>query len=138
MLVVVSVADPSIPGDPHSREPLLYEATMPGLDEELFFRGLVLALLKEVFPKKWIVLGAPMGWPVAVITLLFTWLHVLHVGPDLRPHAETAILPMVSLLGFGFLVAWIRERTGSVWWAVFAHNVANVALVLLARFGLVH
>jgi membrane protease YdiL (CAAX protease family) len=133
LTIVVSAFDPSIPGDPHSSELLAYEATMPGLDEELFFRGLLLALLCDVFPRTRSVLGAALGWPTVVTSMLFVWGHVFHVDVNLRPRVETELLPVASLLGFGVLMAWIRARTGSVWWAVAAHNIANVALVLCAR-----
>ena len=45
-----------------SLENLLFQATMPGLDEELFFHGLLLLLFHQAFGKGLKVLGAQTGW----------------------------------------------------------------------------
>lgn len=129
--LVLCFLDPSVPWEAHSNELLLYEATMPGLDEELFFRGLLLALLREVFPAASGARG--LGWPLVVTSVAFAWLHVFHVDTNLQPHVELAPLTLASLLLFGALMVWLRERTGTLWWPVLVHNLGNVAVVLYAR-----
>ena len=102
-------------------ERLIYQATMPGLDEELFFRGLMFAVFLRAFP------AAPAAgygyWPAATaVTFLFAGGHALLFNKGLL-HFDPMFLAYSALLGFGFL--WIRHRTGSVLIPVVAHNIIN-------------
>jgi hypothetical protein len=130
--VLASFADPSIPGDPHAPECVAFEATMPGLDEELFFRGLLLAALGSAFPARWTLWGARVGWGHAVSVAVFVLGHLVSVDGALHPHVATDVLPAASLLGFALACTFVRARSGSVWWAVATHNAANSFLVAVA------
>ena len=130
--LLVSLADPSIPGDPHAPECIAFEATMPGLEEELFFRGLLLATMGDAFPPRWRVLGAPVGWGHLLVVVVFVCGHLFSIDASLRPHVATQLLPAASLLGFAVACTWVRARSGSTWWAVATHNAANLWLVALA------
>jgi len=58
-------------------EKWLFEATMPGLDEELFWRGLLLALLTRSFGAGKELARATFGPAEIAITLLFAAAHGL-------------------------------------------------------------
>ncbi|AWM33555.1 hypothetical protein DDQ68_12630 [Hymenobacter nivis] len=57
---------------------------MPGLTEELAFRGVLLALLDRTFTERVRVLGADVGRGTVSSSLVFGLCHGLRVGPDLH------------------------------------------------------
>ncbi len=99
-------------------EAWLYQATLPGVVEEIAFRGVLLALLDEAFPPRWRVGGVLMGWGAVIQSVLFT------VG-----HLDAGLLPALYAFLFGLAAAWLRGASGSVWPGVFAHNAVNTAAV---------
>lgn len=103
-------------------ERLLYQATMPGLDEELFFRGLLFAVFLRAFPAT--SPGAGKGyWPAAaVVTFLFAAGHALIFNKGSLAF-DPLFLAYAAVLGFGLL--WIRQRTGSLLLPVLVHNIIN-------------
>ncbi len=107
-----------------SLEWLAFQATMPGLDEELFLRGLLLLLFHQAFGRGLTVAGAETGWGLWLTTLLFGLLHGVTVQGD-----EISInVAAIVLTGFvGFVAGWMRERTGSLVAPVVFHNAFNVA-----------
>lgn len=114
-------------GKPDDLETIAFQWTMPGLDEELFYRGTLLLALNEAFRPKANVLGAPMGYGGLLTLLLFGLTHALGyeagaVDFDLVTFAMTGVPAMLLL--------WIRERTGSLLLPVIGHNIANGASTL--------
>lgn len=113
-------------------EALLYELTMPGLAEELFSRGVLLGLLSRVFPRTLPLFGARTSWGGVVSVVLFVLGHVFNfAGPlALRPSIHFSPEMVVGITAFGTLFLWVRERSGSVWAAIAAHNVGNFCLFM--------
>ena len=101
----------------------LFQLTMPGIAEELAFRGVFLGLLNNVFTKSRRILGAKMGWGVVVTSLLFGLWH--GIGFDNASNFYFNIEPILMTLMAGFLLAWLRERTGSLFIPVLFHNLIN-------------
>ena len=95
-----------------------------GLDEELFFRGLLLFLVSAaVVPLRRKPDPARFGWAAIIVTLLFTVGHSFFVsGGDIR--FDPIIFAYVAILGA--LLMYIRVRTGSILIPVIAHNLTNV------------
>lgn len=114
-------------GEP-TTERLLYQATLPGLDEELFFRGLLFALFLRAFPAP--SAGAKSGyWPAAAaVTFLFAAGHAFMFNKGALMF-DPLFLAFASLLGFGLL--WIRHRTGSLLLPVLAHNIINFGNIFI-------
>lgn len=106
-----------------SVEYLLFELSMPGLDEEIFYRGIGLALLNRAFGKNQDLFGAKIGWGLIIISLLFGLVH----GVGLTDQMELKIdLFSVLLTAFaGFLLGWLRDRSGSLVLPIAAHNLGN-------------
>ena len=105
-------------------EHLLWQATMPGIDEELFFRGLLLLLLHQAFGKGLTVWGAETGWGLWLVTALFGLLH----GVTLDNGDFQVNFWVIMSTGFiGFILTWMRDRTGSLVVPLLFHNAVNVA-----------
>jgi membrane protease YdiL (CAAX protease family) len=101
----------------------LFQLTMPGIAEELAFRGLFLGLLNNVFKKSHRILGAEISWGVVVTSLLFGLWH--GIGFDNASNFYFNIEPILMTLMAGFVLAWLRERTGSLLIPVLFHNLIN-------------
>lgn len=83
------------------------------ISEELFFRGLMFAALRRSLPL----------WPAALISSL-VWAS-LHLG--------SGNLGVVVQLGvFGVVLAWLYQRSGTLWAPILAHAINNaLAFTLL-------
>ncbi len=92
---------------------LVLVGVVPGVCEELFFRGYAQPRLVARFG----------GWRGIVLPSLFFVL--MHLDPQHMLH----ILPLGLWLGF---VAW---RTGSTWTSVLCHAVNNIVLTSLAKLS---
>lgn len=133
VLCLVEFADsfPNRHHHPHtSLEAFLYEFTMPGLAEELFFRGTFLALLHRVYPRKLPFLGTYTSWGGVLSILLFVLGHAFSfTGPlQILPHAHFTWGLVLNITLWGTLFLWVRERSGSCLAAMVAHNLSNTAL----------
>jgi membrane protease YdiL (CAAX protease family) len=91
---------------------LLLGTVIAPVSEEIFFRGFLFAALRENYPF-WIAAGTS--------ALIFAAGHMV----------PGAILPLWVL---GFLFAWLRERTGSIWPSIAMHMLNN-AIYFAARFA---
>jgi len=104
-------------------ETLAFQLTMPGLAEELVYRGLVPAVL----------LGAVWGralphghyWPVIVGTAIAfgLWHSLGYAKGAFRFDLMNGLFPFIGSLAGG----WLRFRTGSLLVPVLGHGLANLA-----------
>ncbi|HTQ13359.1 MAG TPA: CPBP family intramembrane glutamic endopeptidase [Rhizomicrobium sp.] len=111
---------------PPSRETLAYQATMPGLAEELSYRGLQLAMFDRMFAGRIRLLGAEIGYCAFAVSIVFGLLH--GVGFDGGFHLQVSALAIGVTGTIGFVLAWLRERTRSLALPVVLHNVTNLIL----------
>lgn len=110
-------------GTDTSLERLLYQATMPGIDEELFMRGILLALMVQGFGPSRERAGAPFGWAEWAVTFLFAAGHGLRVA-DGALAFDPLLFALTGTIGAG--LAWLRQRTGSLVVPILAHNLVNL------------
>jgi len=104
-------------------ETLLYQATIPGIDEELMFRGLLLlGLSMAVTGKTWTLWGAPVGWAAILVTIFFALGHSIMVSDGV---VQTIWIAMIYTAILGWALMWIRLRTGSILLPIIAHNATN-------------
>lgn len=104
-------------------ETLAFQATMPGIEEEVCFRGVELALLMRAFPIPRP--GLPVWFlPVAIMTIMFTAGHMVafHDGVPLVMWKD----PLLEVLPMGVLLGLLRIATGSLAGPVLVHNAANL------------
>jgi len=95
----------------------LFVATMPGLAEEVAFRGVLLAAAERAAPAARVVAGVPVSVGAALLTAAFVGLHGFGVGM------------LVSVLPGALLYLWLRLRTGSVLVPIVAHNLWNLTVL---------
>lgn len=99
---------------------VVYQATAPGIAEELVYRGVLISLLGLVFVKRFRLFGASFGWAL-----------ILQAVPFALIHGLGGLFAVGYSFVLGLVLGWIRERTGSLWPCIVAHNAINVASTLL-------
>jgi len=108
---------------------LAYQLSMPGIAEELAYRGVIQSGLNRVFGRPWRLLGAEVGWGWVVTTVAFWAMHAFRVDKRME---LTFYWPTLTMqLWVGFVLGWMRERTESVYPSMLAHNLVNVAWTLV-------
>jgi len=127
-LILIAVLTATMFGNlkPPSLETLLYEATLPGLAEELVWRGLLLALFDRMFSGRVTFLGAALGYGAIATSLVFGFLHGVQFDSKLVLH--TAWENGVFAAATGLVLVWIRARTKSLVFPVLTHNATNLIL----------
>ncbi len=110
-------------------EYLLYQLTMPGVAEELSYRGVIQPGLNVAFGRPWKLLGAQVGWGWVITSLIFWATHAFRVDPQMHLSFYWPTLTMQLIAGFA--LGWMRERTGSVFPPMLAHNLVNVVWTLM-------
>ena len=111
-----------------SPEELLFQAIMPGLDEELFFRGVLLLIINQAFQPRWRLLGAKIGLGGILISAFFGFGH----GMGFQDGQFVFDFVTIGITGgLAFYLFWLRERTGSLLLPVILHNVINVGFSLI-------
>lgn len=102
-------------------EAIAFQATLPGLQEELLFRGILLALLTRIFPyPDWKFFNVKFGWPVIITSILFG----LAYGLRLPFHFDIFIFLQTTLEGL--LLGLLVRKTRNVFSAVIYHNLLNL------------
>lgn len=93
-----------------------FQLIMIALPEEFFFRGYFQSALNIIFPKKWRILGAGLGWGWIITAAVFAACHSIVV---LQWWHFAIFFP--ALL-FGYL----RERTGAITAPILFHALCNI------------
>jgi membrane protease YdiL (CAAX protease family) len=116
------------PSGPVSSEEVAFQLSMPGLEEEPFYRGILLLALDQAFKGRVRLLGVDWGWGAVLSCGMFGLAHAFgysegHFSFDPPVMALTA-LP-------AFIAVWLRLRTGSLLTPVLLHNFGNAISLLL-------
>ena len=108
--------------------------TMPGLAEELVFRGIYQSLLNDAFGRPWRLASAQFGWGLIVTAVLFAGSNGL-VVVDPQLHSRIVLRAAIAPVLLSLVAGWIRERTNSVWPCVFGHNLSNIVIPVASAFA---
>ena len=116
------------PNDTPSAGDLAFQLTMPGLEEEAFYRGILLFALDRAFTGRTRFLGVDWGWGAVLSCLLFGLAHAFgfsdgHFSFDALTMALTALPALIAV--------WLRVRTGSLLLPILIHNFGNLITMLL-------
>lgn len=106
-------------------ETFAFQATLPGLTEEITFRGICLWLLDKAFEPKWNFKGIKLGWSFIIVTVLFGVAHgaILTVDHQFKFDIVTIVyLILISSLSVGIL----RKFSGSLIYSILGHNCINI------------
>jgi membrane protease YdiL (CAAX protease family) len=127
-LIIVALLAATLFGNPKppSTETVLFEATLPGLAEELVWRGLLLALFDRMFAGRVTILGAALGYSAIATSLVFGFVHSVQFDSKLVLH--TAFDNGAFAAVTGLVLVWIRARTKSLVFPVLTHNATNLIL----------
>ena len=107
-------------------ETLLFQISMPGIDEEIMYRGVLLGLMCSALRAG----GAAWRNPAIIIhAVLFGPVHSLSRGAGAL-HFNSVNLMWTGLLGYGF--GYITMKTRSILIPMLTHNLYNFTLNLLA------
>ena len=106
-----------------------YLLIMPGLAEELVFRGVYQSLLNDALGKPWRLAEAEFGWGLIVTAILFAGANGL-VVVDPQLHGRIVLHAAIAPFLLSLVSGWVRERTDSIWPSVFGHNLSNIVIPL--------
>lgn len=112
-------------GGPFDLETFVFQATLPGLTEEIAFRGIQLWMLDKVFPAKWNFKGIKFGWGFIIVTVLFGLAHGMALTADYEFKFDLVTiiyLTLISSLSLGLL----RKFSGNLIYPIVGHNVINI------------
>lgn len=112
-------------GNPFDLETFLFQATMPGLTEEILFRGISLWLLDKAFAPTWNYRGIKFGWAFVIVTVLFGVSHGAVLDQDL--HLKFDVITMLYLTLISSLsVGILRQFSGNLIYSILGHNTINL------------
>lgn len=105
-----------------SLERLLYQATLPGIEEELFFRGVLFVVLMRAFGQDASQPSTRVGMAGWIVSFIFGAGHGFAVSGGAIQFEAVAIVA-TGLIGLALM--WMRQRTGSLLLPLLAHNAIN-------------
>ena len=112
--------------DPPSAETLAFQLLMPGLAEEIAFRGIAPALLLGLIRGK--NPGPETPWAVVLIAAVpFGAVHGLGYSDGAY---SFDLVPAVWTFSGGIVYGWLRFRTGSLLFPMLSHGLTNAAFHL--------
>jgi membrane protease YdiL (CAAX protease family) len=105
-------------------EQLLFQFTMPGIDEEIAFRGIMLGLLSNALHPQVkfgrLNLGNPASW---VTSILFALGHSFVIDKDWN--FDQNWFEFVNTLAMGLWLGWMTRKSGSILMSTLSHNLVN-------------
>lgn len=122
------VAAVAFPGGASTGEDIAFQLTMPGLEEEPFYRGILLFALCQAFTGTKRFLGVDWSWGAILSCLLFGMAHAFGFS-----HGEFSFDPMTMALTAlpSFIAVWLRLRTGSLLLPILLHNFGNAFSLII-------
>lgn len=116
------------PNEPASTETVAFQLTLPGLEEEAFYRGVLLLMLARAFTGRLTFLGVEWHWGAILSSVLFGLAHAFGFsnGSFNFDPLTMALTGLPSLIG-----VWLALRTRSVLMPVVLHNFGNAIMLLV-------
>jgi membrane protease YdiL (CAAX protease family) len=110
------------PSDPPTGEDVAFQLTMPGLEEEPFYRGILLFALDQALRGRVRFLGVDWGWGAVLSCFAFGLAHAFGYS-DGAFSFDPIIMALTALPSF--IAVWVRYRTASLVLPVVLHNFGN-------------
>jgi hypothetical protein len=115
-------------GSEGDAETVAFQLTMPGLEEEPFYRGILLWSLDRAFTGRKRMLGVEWGWGAIISCALFGLAHAFGYSNGAFSF-DPMIMAMTAIPSL--VVVWLRLRTGSLVLPVVLHNFGNAIGLLV-------
>jgi len=116
-------------------ETILFQFTMPGLGEEIVFRGFLLALLNQYIGFQRNIFNLYSGWGIIIVSFLFILIHTINYLPTQQAIVWNGdVLTICSLVITSFVLGYLRYKTDSIWPCVLAHNFINGVYFMVVAF----
>jgi hypothetical protein len=122
--IIISVYGYLIGGFEASVENILFQITMPSVVEEIAYRGILLTLLNQIFERNFRWGKTQFGVGLMVTSLLFGLWHGLSIGDNFSLEMNWFAFILTGLIGF--LLGFVRERTGSLLYPIILHILINL------------
>jgi membrane protease YdiL (CAAX protease family) len=113
-------------------ENILFQLTMPSIVEEIVYRGILMTLLNQTLTKPFQWGKTKFGGAAIITSTLFGMWHGLSITADLN--IEIAWFPLIFTGLIGFVLALVKERTGSLVYPIVLHVIINVLPNLVGYF----
>ena len=110
------------PSDPPAGEDVAFQLTMPGFEEEPFYRGILLFAFDQAFRGRIRFLGVDWGWGAVLSCVAFGLAHAFGYS-DGAFSFEPMFFALTAIPSF--IAVWMRYRTGSLVLPVALHNFGN-------------
>ncbi|BBC72364.1 abortive infection protein [Altererythrobacter sp. B11] len=118
----------AFPGGKTDGEEVAFQLTMPGFEEEPFYRGILLLALDRAFTGRVRFLGVSWGWGAVLSCGLFGMAHAFGFS-DGQFSFDAMTMALTALPSF--IAVWLRLKTGSLLLPVFLHNFGNSLSLLV-------
>lgn len=118
----------AFPSEPATADDIAFQLTMPGLEEEAFYRGLLLFALYQAFAGRARIAGVEWSWGAVLSCLLFGLTHAFGYS-DGSFSFDPLTLALTAVPSF--LAVWLRLRTGSLLLPILLHNFGNAITLLV-------
>lgn len=105
---------------PFDLETLAFQISIPGIDEEIMFRGILLGLLATSIKDKFSIFGNPS---ILLTSILFGLMHALTFSKNYDIDFESIYFLQTSFAGYVW--GWITIKSRSVLLAILSHNFSN-------------
>lgn len=111
-------------------ETLAFQLTLPGLDEEIMFRGVLMGLLLSSLKIKIKYIGNPSNLLIAV---LFGFVHAFTLSKEYEISFNTIYFIQTAFAGYVY--GWIAIKSRSIAFPILAHNASNFlgTLVMMVK-----
>ncbi len=111
-------------------ETLLYESTMPGIDEEIIFRAILLGIMLTTLKERISFFNLSIVNHSLILNgLLFGLAHGLHVTEDFGIKFDYG--QGIGTFFYGYLFSWITIQSKSIFIGTISHNLGNLLLYLI-------
>ena len=112
----------AFPASPANGDEVRFQLTMPGLEEEIFYRGILLLALDRAFTARVRFLGIEWGWGAVLSCALFGLAHAFGYS-DGQFSFDPLTMALTALPSA--IAVWLRVRTGSLLLPIALHNFGN-------------
>ncbi len=101
-------------------ETLAFQISLPGIDEEIMFRGILLGLLATALKDRISLLGNPC---ILLTSILFGFMHALTLDKNYSINFEPIYFIQTGFAGY--IWGWITIKSRSILLAILSHNSSN-------------